>query len=561
MTKVDKYLNKYLDGSITEPEMQDFRDLLESEPHLQTEMRQILDLRSLVHDDLLELNPPQFLSDSVRMMVGEQFAALAEEALPEEEEEKRRPIFFTERIGGSFVMAMVALFLVALAPTLIAPSGSTTEPNADIAALEQVVPDVSQDAENGSPIVRPNTVQQDQNRQRGSNRAAIGSTNEDVAGTLAQVSESSESTDDRELRTSDNEMIAEVVTSTDQAPAHQSAEANGAMVTDHQASHDIDGKAAQTLGLPQRLDLLFATANNDGAALERERRLSSSYNREADMIEQTRSPEQTAYIASITPTLPNISQEAQEAGDKNASKPRLAFGFTVGAGGLTNSPASLALTGGAGYAALSLSESNRIGIEAGGSKFRSSHTIYTQEPLGPLSKSNANGTNVWGTSANGGTVAGIYQIYGNGGSGNQNNGTIVPQSRPRNTNPTQIDDVKGDRPEFFGERISPPPPSVNSPGSTIQTETYESDTAMGYGMLFYDRRVVSLSDELNIRSRVGLGGTDGGLIVDLRAYAAFATNENVAITLGVGGSALRELSQDGKLSANYGVQVGAEVGF
>lgn len=540
MTKVDKYLHKYLEGTITEPEMQEFRDLLDSEPHLQTEMKQILDLRSLVHDDLLELNPPQFLSEGVREMVGERFAALAEE---EEEKKRKRPLFFTERIGGSFVTAMVALVLVALTPSLIAPSGSDAPSADELALLERPVPRATPtgDAQPESRTEEAPTVVGAAERpaQRATPRNRVA-----APANAADREADSDGLADGPASGPDGSVPA--------APVLPSEEQD--MMVQAPSPEQGVGHRTDMPQLPPRADLLFtAEAANSNFSIDPERTVSAASNRNL-ALNGPAIPEQSDAIASV---LPPPSHSAENSA--SAPKPRIAFGFTVGAGSLTNSPSSVALTQGAGYAAVSLSESNRIGIEAGGSKFRYTHTSYSQETA-PLGKSSANAGDAWGASSGGATVAGVYQIYGSGGSGQSGNGSTVPQSRPRTQDPTQISE-KEEGPAFFGGRPSPVPQSSASPNTIILSHTYESDTSMGYGMLFYDRRVVSVNDELNIRSRVGLGGTDGGLIVDLRAYAAFATNENVAITLGVGGSALRELSQEGKLSANYGVQIGAELGF
>lgn len=537
MTKVDKYLHKYLEGTITEPEMQEFRDLLESEPHLQTEMKQILDLRSLVHDDLLELNPPNFLSEGVREMVGERFAALAEE----EEKERKRPLFFTERIAGSFVTAMVALVLVALGPSLIAPSGSDTPSAAELALLERPAVTANAAGEIGPENRRGNIPTGVRAADAPAQRAPV----RYQAATPANGANSE----------AGNYGLAEGTQPNVSVPAPVIGPFEEQEMTAQVPSPDESGNAGANMPqLPPRSDLLFTAeaANGGNFSVDPGRSVSAASNRTPAMNGRE-IPEQSGAIASVLPPSYGAERSASSA------TPRIAFGFTVGAGGLTNSPSSVALTQGAGYAAVSLSESNRIGIEAGGSKFRYVHTTYSQEVL-PLGKSNANAGDAWGAASGGATVAGVYQVYGNGGGGQSGSGSTVPQSRPRTQDPTQITE-KEEGPAFFGGRPSPIPQSSTSANTIIRSHTYESDTSMGYGMLFYDRRVVSLNDELNIRSRVGVGGTDGGLIFDIRAYAAFATNENVAITLGVGGSALRELSHEGKLSANYGVQVGAELGF
>src|SRR5690606_25149301 len=121
MTRIDKYLEKYLDGSITERETEEFRQLLASDPRLEQELGETLELRSVIHDDLLEIEPPAWLSSRVEAMVGERFAAIPFEADPieeEEEEEKRRgvilPWFVSGRMAGSMAVAAVVLLMIAL---------------------------------------------------------------------------------------------------------------------------------------------------------------------------------------------------------------------------------------------------------------------------------------------------------------------------------------------------------------------------------------------------------------------------------------------------------------
>ena len=84
---------------------------------------------------------------------------------------------------------------------------------------------------------------------------------------------------------------------------------------------------------------------------------------------------------------------------------------------------------------------------------------------------------------------------------------------------------------------------------------------MIYGLVFYDHTVTSLNKKLNINGRIGVGGADGGIVLNARAYAAISTHENVAWTLGVGGSMLHDFANDVDFNANYGVNAGVELGF
>lgn len=550
MTTVDKYLNRYLEGSITESEMKEFRDLLESEPHLQTELRQILDLRSLVHDDLLSLNPPESLSAFVRESVGAQFAALGEE-----EERKRRPVFFTERIAGSLVTAMIALVMIALAPGLITQSvNDDAASGPGIAALENVAP-----APSGSSAT-------EMALSSGDSRTVAADEGSRIVRGREFVKHGGSGADRNQLIASESQDPSGALGASATAESNEIDPPSGGAslaATAEESRDDLGVMVDENSRLPERLDHFFASRDN---LYEPDRVLSLAIQRNAEPIEEGRSDlnRDPEFIAAA---LPAIRPEPETT---NGSSPRIAFGFTVGAGSLTHSSSSVALTQGAGYAALSLSESNRIGIEAGGSRFRQVHTTISHEIVGKttptgLAKRTASADDEWGTIAGGGMVAGVYQIYGTNGKGSQNGGgTAVPEPNPSGSHNGSIS-LNGDSKEMYAGNPTLAgiggTPSLPGVSSSFESHTYESDESMGYGMLFYDRRVLEMNDELNIRSRVGVGGTDGGIIVDLRAYAALATNENVAITLGVGGSALRELSRDGKLSANYGVQVGAELGF
>src|SRR5687767_11843749 len=81
MMDFDQLVRKYLSGSLTDAELYEFRDLLQRIPEYRVELKQILELRSLIHDDTLKLNPPEELSTAVRAAVGSRFAETGAESM------------------------------------------------------------------------------------------------------------------------------------------------------------------------------------------------------------------------------------------------------------------------------------------------------------------------------------------------------------------------------------------------------------------------------------------------------------------------------------------------
>ena len=559
MTQIDKYLPQYLDGSITEQELLEFRDLLEAEPQLQTELRHLLDLRSIIHDDLLTLTPPDSLAHSVREQVGTQFALLAEE-----EEERRRPFILNQRFAGSFATAMVAMVLIALAPGLLhTPVGGND--NGTIASiqapinpgngnLQSVVEETSKELEASS--ARRSSVQR-----------SVSTVNRRTTQVSHSVSNSS--TIDESIATTtladltDPETTSEEAS--DQIPSNPGS-------NDHVADPIVPDTPQESFALlqqdkvqdinayslPGRVDVLVGTDLNNHSEI---RAASQLFDKSSKQLE-----EEEGHRQRIAATVESHSSTSHFLNSDESSAPRLAFGFTVGAGGLTRSSSSVAVTQRAGYATYSLNEDHRIGLEAGGSTFRYTRTSFTQTQAPPVIAAKANTYSIYElANSNNYSHASTFAINRLGGSGST--GGNASGNGPNATGsgggdaPIPIDHGKYTSPSLSGENpVQSGQPQQNVRG-IVQSHSHESDTAMGYGMLFYDRKVVALSDIMKIHGRVGVGGTDGGLIFDLRAYAAFATHENVAITVGVGGSALREFESKTPVSANYGVQVGAEFGF
>lgn len=552
MTQIDKYLSQYLDGSISEEEILEFRDLLESEPQLQTELRQVLDMRSLIHDDLLELTPPESLAENVREQVEARFALLAEE-----EEEEKKPLFFlTERFAGSLVTAMIALLVIALAPGLLhSPVGEG--PDGSIAGF--LTPVVSGNSQTLSPQESPaieHSALPTSTSQRSPNTTNIVLVNTptfDAVDAFADVAVSMPNDIAATIKTVSNEVIQSNVVEISGALSNERSNMFAVIPTDKDNTEDV-----QLTPESFRRDVLVGAFSSSDV-----RTNAALFDKSTELVAKDEQNRQQ-----IAATIERHRTSGVRVGEESSS-PRLSFGFTVGAGGLTRSSSAVAVTQRAGYATYNLNDDSRIGVEAGGSTFRYTHTSFTQTevPIEAFGKANSFGIyeSIHGNNVANSTAFAINGLGGIGNSGTNTSGNGNGQNTGGSSGggSNVIDLNKNNEGQLLSGGLQPgstAQPRQNVRG-IVKAHSYESDTAMGYGMVFYDHKVVALSDLMKIHGRVGVGGTDGGLIFDVRAYAAFATHENVAITVGVGGSALREFESETPVSANYGVQVGAELGF
>lgn len=113
----DQLLRRYLDGTLSEKELERFQYLLDRVPEYKSELRDTLEIRSILHDDALNLATPASLSDHVRIAVSSSFAADAVEAV-EERRSKRRAFIAPLRIAAGSLVAVCILAGVALTPTL-----------------------------------------------------------------------------------------------------------------------------------------------------------------------------------------------------------------------------------------------------------------------------------------------------------------------------------------------------------------------------------------------------------------------------------------------------------
>jgi len=76
----ERLLRRYFDGSLSEPEVRRFQELLDRVPDYAHEFRQLLEVRSVLHDDALRLSPPPALAEPLHAVLERRFAALAPQA-------------------------------------------------------------------------------------------------------------------------------------------------------------------------------------------------------------------------------------------------------------------------------------------------------------------------------------------------------------------------------------------------------------------------------------------------------------------------------------------------
>lgn len=568
MTRIDKYLEKYLDGSITERETEEFRQLLASDPRLEQELGETLELRSVIHDDLLEIEPPAWLSSRVEAMVGERFAAIPFEADPfeeEEEEEKRRgvilPWFVSGRMAGSMAVAAVVLLMVALAPTIEfesgdpfgstgpfmaesdAGSGQTDRPIAsllpgsgpsavaqDAQDIDQIIPSTPVDADPSARVSEANAgglevrdgitsrttpaavVVRDENRAE--------PTNAELPPAEELPTSQIDPADRIVAENSINELLW--MTSAPSALDYYTQDDPLLDRPDRQLPESRSGRSV----VPSLDEVL-----GDGPAVPRGLRLSRGRSEASADLAASRLP---------------VEEENYQ---------RVMFGGTL-ASGVTSRSTGLSLEGSA-YLALGLGQNSRIGLEGGSATFRHRRDV-TVEILTPAGSPAVAARAVVNDDDDDETGVMLIGAGGQIGAGGEGGGVLNPGGRPDNP-------VGGDlNPSDPLRPIDEPLPTrgrVEGYNVSYGMESYEIDASMVYGLVFYDHTVTSLSDRLNLNGRIGVGGADGGMVLSARAYAAIASHENIAWTLGVGGSMLHDFAGEIDFNATYGLNAGVEFGF
>ncbi|MGE3801048.1 MAG: hypothetical protein AB7H80_08515 [Candidatus Kapaibacterium sp.] len=562
MTKVDNYLEKYLDGSISDRELQQFRDLLDAEPRLHSELSKTLELRSIIHDDLLALRPPEDLSEFVRENLAGQFAALATE-----EEEERPPLFFTGRLAGSSLVAMVALVLIALAPTWIAPSGGdrlagfvdggipgqsladATSQQVDAPSLQMSVnPMLTESKLTGSEKANISSAQSSRTTASVATVTTVPSLQGDVAA----------NSNDPSILSAERSEV-ESVYPLDAEIAEPAVALNGERnsVDDLIAESEL---ASNSLAFQSRQ---LGLMGQDPTQAFREMRTHSNLLENADIVDHAAESFNQLANGDIEASR-SRSDRSLPSLDRSENRRRIMFGGTL-ASGLTTRESTFSVQGSA-YMAMTLGEGSRIGLEGGSAMFSYRKVVTVQTRTAP--------TEVFGrrTVDRGklqvsevGLSGETFRAGGIGGSSGEEPNTGRATDVPNETGSTNRGDGLTSRDwkstQLLGGGNSIVQPVGGNSGLHYDYRSYEAETSMIYGLVFYDHTVTSLNKKLNINGRIGVGGADGGIVVNARAYAAISTHENVAWTLGVGGSMLHDFANDVDFNANYGVNAGVELGF
>ncbi len=546
MTRIDKYLERYLDGSITEREMNEFRDLLQSEPRLHAELSETLELRSVLHDDLLAIEVPESLSNRVLKNVGADFAALAYATPPlniEEEEEERRgglfPSFISGRMAGSMAVAMIALLMIGLTPTLNRPADRSPADPSLYAALGALSVEESPSVLSTLPA----TTDDSESRSVRSTRSVERSTtqNEESVPSTTNLA----ALQSRDEVPSESEVSEVFETDIDLIAYEEGGESERA------AAHPL------TLGgshlSPHRLLLIEEEDPMLESIVERSLLQENVHGSVSNLLAEVTSEPRGVALFSFgggesDEELPRLS--VADLQKKEETHQRIMLGGTL-ASGVTTSASGITFEGSA-YLALGLDEKSRIGLEGGSATFRYSRNVQV-EILTPSVQTSAARVVVRGEEEEP-TGLSLPGRPGGGGSGDEagNSGGEEIDALGNRELPQDV---------VIGESGGPRVTRTDGFDVSYGLESQDGEASKPYGLVFYDHTVTSLSDKLNLNGRLGVGGTDGGIVLSARAYAAISTHQNVAWTVGVGGSMLHEFDQENDFNANYGLNAGVEFGF
>lgn len=485
----DHLLREYLSGTLSDRELEEFRSLLESVPEYKTELRQTLEIRSLIQDDAMHLVPPPDLSEHIRIAVGSSFAADA--MMEREQTEKRRTLIpYAFRISaGAFVMACL-LFGVARTPTLpgdrqgnavAATAAPETPSGEEIAAL---APEAT------APEAAPR--QEPERSGRRSNRiAAPAEGSQEIFWDLG------------------HEVPYRAISPSDD-------EGDGGSIAQ---SIPV---GSDNLRSPFSSDVL----SHDPAAILYRNLNASSYR---PMIYDSASSSASS-VASFEPKTGDMFLMETETGRV------LAFGVTIGSGQVSETESPTALLQKSCYMSFNVSQNDRIGVEMGASSFQQSARSPNGIP-GKMGVASFSGDDPGALTYNDPTALGQGGMF----YGKQTAGM------PSET-------IDGGQ-----NKLTVHPSTQAVPPTPRSDERFEQQ--ISYGGVFYDRRF-EVSKAWDLCGRLTVGGADNAIMGNLRAYAAFSPSKNVTLTMGIGGSGLRNFSAKGSnFSANYGIYYGIETGF
>ena len=580
MTGLNCYLEKYLDGSISPQELQEFRDLLASDPRLETELTATLELRSIIHDDLLAISVPDDLSFAVRENVGEMFARLTED----EEEEERRPIaaYGRSRRIGSLATAMVAMVMIALAPTINVPSGdgelamldnavgggmtATSEPAAPASKGEGGIDNAIDNGVDGriASIADGTGRRADLHVRPGTARPTVAATLT-ADRTATGVAEGRERNNDASLADGGLSSGSVATTSADDAPGmaaptaalteENSLEPQIAAVDDRTAPATLLDDVAS-----RNLTVRFNSMTSSTASDQMLDRFSNAGS--FDLTIPSTLPNEAGLSLALNNPTPDVVKTPARTVSRSGDRQRISVGGTL-VSGMTSKANTIALEGSA-YLALSLNDKNKVGLEGGSTTFRTRKDVTVQVITYPTSTSAPLARRV--TSAD--DARNDWRFGGSAIDNGPRGGATDPTGAGDMNAARDAQRILGGGEGYWDLSIGTQENATgqgrwNPDGADVRYDVHslESETSLAYGLLFYDHAVSTSSKHLRLHGRLGIGGADGGLVVNARAYAAISTHENVAWTLGVGGSMLHDFAQEIDFNANYGLNAGVEFGF
>lgn len=523
----EQLLRKYLSGAITEPELEHFQSLLDRVPEYKAELRQTLELRSLLHDDALTLTPPSDLSEHIRIAVSSSFAA---DALVEQEEQARKRRIFLNpiRLSVGALVAACVVAGVALSPTL--PRGSAVR-NADRIASVQQAPAIS--PATAPSLTAPSAARPAEIEARAKMTRDVLAVRTVAARGLAAGERVAEASDNapnakasEKLLASGMWMLGHEVPS--RAAHGESAELPASSIAQYKI--DLDNVSTTASG-SERIDYAAVLSNDPAELLKRD------FNRLAynPSFDSTMHRELEPARSEVKPgeTLALTSNEGRT----------LTIGVTLGAGKVVETTTPTAMMQNSYYLSFNLGGYDRIGVEMGASAFKQDSNF--NDSYGK--PNNNNDPLILGSVHPGGAIdGGQFGLIGN-------NEEIHLGKRTAGI-PSNVEEAP---------TANVPSRTTAEPGKVKETKRVEQQ--ISYGAIFYDRRI-QVSRTWDVCGRVTFGGANNAVMGNVRAYAAFTPTErkNITLTMGVGGATLYNLKASGdtpRSSVNYGIYYGIETGF
>lgn len=491
----DHLLREYLSGSLSDSELEQFRTLLDSVPEYRAELRQTLEVRSLIQDDAMSLVPPSDLADHVRIAVGSSFAA---DALAEREEIERRRtgIPYAIRISASTLAAVCLLVGVALTPTL-PPVSVASERTAQVASGSQ---------SSAAPLMVARAAVEN-GRSSANTRPAANT-----------------------VRRAANQAMKAVFWVLGHEVPYRSVRATSADNSSGIAQNQFPDMMDREMTDGARQPYSSMLSHDPAEILYRNFSGTSYSATTADTTQRSQPSNSLAFEAK-----PGEIFSMQP--DKGRS---LAFGVTIGSGKVTETEDANPLLQKSCYMSFSVSHNDRVGLEMGVSAFQQRERLRSDGIGGKF-------TNV--ASYNPHDIAGLANDMRS-----QDPQSDIFFAKEALGIPSQESDVKGGQSTVTLRNNTPQP----DPPAEREVRTEQQ---ISYGGIFYDRRF-EVSRSWDLCGRLTVSGADNAVVGSIRAYAAFNPTKNVTLTMGIGGSGLRNFSSKGtNLSANYGVYYGIETGF